>query len=87
VNDDRYISMRSFAKRLEVSSQKARRLASEAGLPMWNFGGEVRLREADVEAFIEGQRVSAVATTRATLKALVRAASERAWKRIEKRVP
>ncbi len=52
-----WLSTAEAARRLGITSRTLYRLIDEGQLPAYKFGRVIRLREGDVEAFIEASRV------------------------------
>ena len=77
---DRLIRIPDFAAKIATGTKTAKRIAAEAGLPMFRIGGQLRLRESDVTAYLDGQQIEPTVPA-INLKTLVHAAVERAKKR------
>ncbi len=57
-DDIRWMSTGEAARRLGVTVRTLYRLIDEAELPAYKFGRVIRLKEADVEGFIEASRIA-----------------------------
>lgn len=55
--DIRWMSTRETSARLGVTLRTLYRFIDEGQLPAYKFGRVIRLKEADVEAFIDGARI------------------------------
>lgn len=75
-----FITIPTFAARIDASPKTAKRIVKSAGLPTFPIGGQLRLRESDVNAYLEGQRIEPT-IPETNLKTLVHAAVERVKKR------
>lgn len=80
---DHFITIPHFAERVDASAKTAKRIVESAGLPTFRIGGQLRLRESDVDGYLEGQRIEPATPAETSLKTLVHAAVERAKKRRE----
>jgi len=52
-----WLSTKEAAERLGVTLRSLYRFIDEGGVPAYKFGRVIRLKEADVEAFIESSRI------------------------------
>ena len=53
----RWLSTKESAERLGVTLRSLYRFIDEGGLAAYKFGRVIRLKEADVDAFIESSRI------------------------------
>lgn len=53
-----WLSTQEASKRLGVTLRTLYRFMDEGQIPAYKFGRVFRLKEADVEAFIEGSRIT-----------------------------
>lgn len=56
-DDIRWMSTRETSARLGITLRTLYRFIDEGQLAAYKFGRVIRLKEADVEAFIEGARI------------------------------
>ena len=54
----RWMSTRETSERLGVTLRTLYRFIDEGQLPAYKFGRVIRLKESDVERFIEGARIA-----------------------------
>ena len=57
-NDVRWLNTGSAARRLGVTVRTLYRLIDEAELPAYKFGRVIRLKQSEVDRFIEGSRIA-----------------------------
>ena len=72
---ERLLALLDFAQILAKSERTVRRMINEGEIPAYRIGASLRVRESDVEAFIESRKLERPAED---LKALVQRAVERA---------
>ncbi|MDP9403748.1 MAG: helix-turn-helix domain-containing protein [Actinomycetota bacterium] len=56
-DDIRWMSTRETSERLGITLRTLYRFIDEGQLPAYKFGRVIRLKEADVEEFIDGARI------------------------------
>lgn len=57
MGETRWLGTKEAAERLGITPRTLYKLADEGQLPMYKLGRVFRLRESDVEAFLESNRV------------------------------
>ena len=57
-SEEQFLSLEDVASRLQVSDQTVRRWVKSGKLTAYKPGLEYRIREADLQRFIEAHRVS-----------------------------
>ena len=56
-DDPRWLSTAEAAKRLGITPRTLYRIIDEGQLPAYKFGRVIRVKEGDVEAFVEASRI------------------------------
>ena len=56
-DDTRWLSTRAAADQLGITTRTLYRLIDSGQLPAYKFGRVIRLKEAEVEAFVENARI------------------------------
>ncbi len=52
-----WLNTETAAKRLGITTRTLYRFINEGGLPAYRMGRVIRVKQADVDAFIEGSRI------------------------------
>lgn len=56
-DDPRWLSTSEAARRLGITARTLYRIIDEGQLPAYRFGRVIRVKEGDVEAFVEASRI------------------------------